>query len=176
MSKQKVELTAAAVTKAIEEGKLTSLTQVSQTLGLGKGSVSGSVSKRLKSLVPSIDQMLAANKAAKGKPAAKAKPAVSQDESERLCPFRPTSKYAAVWLALYKHRKNGIARKALIEEVTSARKDFADPKTCDFAVTVVASPTKDGDAHKSASRAADIYWVEKAEGGNLKLHLRPPKA
>jgi hypothetical protein len=172
MSKQKAEISAAAVTKAIEEGKLTSLTQVSQTLKLGKGSVSGAVSKRLETLVPGIKEMLAANKTAKGGGKPEGKKPASQDEGERLCPFRSTSKYAAVWLALWRSRKTGITRKALIEEVTTASKDFADPKTANFAVTVVTSPSEDGKAHRSASRAGDAYWVEKSEGGNLKLHLR----
>ena len=39
MSKKTAEITAAATTKVIEDGKLTSLTQVSKVLGLGKGSV-----------------------------------------------------------------------------------------------------------------------------------------
>jgi hypothetical protein len=148
MSKKKAEVSAAAVLEVVKGGAM-SLTAVSNALGLGKGSVSGSVSKRLKQLVPNIAEMLAANKVGK-KSADKAKPAAPQDEGERLCPFRSTSKYAAVWLSLYRHRKTGITRKALIEEVTSASKNFADPKTANFAVTVVASPTEDGKSHRSA--------------------------
>jgi len=83
MSKKTAEISAAATTKVIEDGKLTSLTQVSKMLGLGKGSVSGSVAKRLRELVPTIDQMLAANKPAKpSKPAQPVKPAKGDPASE----------------------------------------------------------------------------------------------
>lgn len=169
MSKQKAEVTAAAVLEAVKGGA-TSLTGISKAMGF-KGSVSGSVAKRLREILPNIDGMLAANKDGK-KPAGKAKPVAPQDEGERLCPFRSTSKYAAVWLALWRSRQTGVTRKALIEEITSINKNFADPKTANFAVTVVTSPSEDGKSHRSASRAGDAYWVEKSEGGNLKLHLR----
>ena len=180
MSRHKVELTGEAVAKVINDGRLTSLTQVSKVLELGKGSVSGSVARRLKELVPNIEQLLTANKAVKdGDAADRGKPQASapQDEGERLCPFkREGSKYRAIWLALWRHRKTGITRKALIEEITTSCKDFADPKTADFAITVVASPTIEGTAHRSANRAADFYYVAKADGGNLRLHLRDAKA
>lgn len=203
MRKTKMEITAETVSGIINEQKLTSLTQVSKALNLGKGSISGSVSNRLKQLVPDIEQMLAQNKTAKGDetgganhksekktglPTAKAvaksadKPATSpqatemQDEGESICPFRRGSKYGAIWLSLYRHRKNGITRKALVEEIISSSNDFADKKTCDYAITVVASPNREGGFHRSASRAADVYWIEKAEGGNLTLHLRNGKA
>ena len=42
-------------------------------------------------------------------------------------------------------------------------------------VTIVASPTEDGEAHGSAGHAVDYYWVEKYAGGLLKLHMREHK-
>jgi hypothetical protein len=173
MSKKTAEITVESVIKVVNEGRLTSLTQVSKALGLGTGSVSGSVSKRLRQLVPTIDAMLAQYKGVKGeKPEGKPTEATPQDDGETLCPFRGSSKYAAIWMALYRHRKTGVTRKALVEEITASDKRFADPKTADYAVTVVASPTRDGGAHRSADRAGDVYWVEKSDGGHLQLHLR----
>ena len=176
MSKQKVEITVEAVIKVINEGRLTSLTQVSKALRLGKGSVSGSVAKRLRLLLPTIDAMLSQNKGDKGdkvgKPEGKPTEATPQDDGDTICPFRASSKYAAIWKTLYRHRKTGIARKALIGEITASDKRFSDAKTADYAVTVVASPTRDGGAHRSADRAGDVYWVEKSDGGHLQLHLR----
>ena len=98
-----------------------------------------------------------------------------KDEGERLCPFREGSKYSAIWLALWRHRKTGVHRKALVEEITSSDPKMSDPKTCEYAITVVASPTIAGTANRSADTGADVYWVEKGEGGFLKLHLRERK-
>ena len=206
MTKQKIEITADRVTSIIRDKHPTSLTQIAKHLGF-KGSVSGSVSKRIRLLVPDVADLLAANKTvingdvtndraskvvtsgkAKGKKAAKvaakkpavkavAKPQVAQSEGERLCPFkREGTKYRAIWLALWKHRQTGVTRKVLVEEITSSDKKFADPKTADFAITVVASPNEAGGAHRSANKQADVYWVQKGDGGNLKLHLRAAKA
>ena len=66
MSKQKPEVTVEAVTRAVQDGRLTSLTQVSKSLGLGKGSVSGSVARRLRELLPAIDGMLAGTQPREG--------------------------------------------------------------------------------------------------------------
>jgi hypothetical protein len=176
MSKKTAEITVEAVNKVISEGRLTSLTQVSKALGLGKGSISGSVAKRLRQLVPQIDAMLAENKNGKGeKPEGKPTEATPQDDGDTICPFRASSKYAAIWMALYRHRKTGVTRKALVEEITASDDRFSDPKTADYAITVVASPTRDGGAHRSADRAGDVYWVEKSDGGHLQLHLRAGK-
>ena len=194
MSKPKTELTAETITTIINDKRPTSLTQISKALG-HKGTISGAVAARIRELVPTISELLAANKDAKGggaggatpKVAKPAKPAASkktadkpqvpptQNEGERLCPFRMGSKYSAIWLSLWRHRKNGVTRKALVEEITADKK-MSDPKTADFAVTVVASPTEDGRANRSADKAGDVYWVEKSDGGNLKLHLRNRKA
>jgi hypothetical protein len=101
--------------------------------------------------------------------ARKTKTATDADGA-RLCPYRAGSKYAAIWQALWRSRKNGITRKALIEQVTASDERYADPKTCDYAVTVVTSPTRTGRGHKSAT-GGGRYWVEKT-GGVYKLSLR----
>lgn len=60
--KAKVELTAETVRKAIEEGKFSSLTGLAHSLGY-KGSVSSTLTRKLRALVPDIDAMLKANAA-----------------------------------------------------------------------------------------------------------------
>lgn len=64
MRKAKVELTAEVVRKAIEDGKPASMTQLAHHLGY-KGSVSSTLTKKLRQLIPDIDARLAANKPAK---------------------------------------------------------------------------------------------------------------
>ena len=171
-------VTADGVIKAVSNGAK-SLTGIAKMLGYKSGS--SAILKKIIQAVPDIESRIASNKPAKdadGK--TKGKKTISeklqapsaQEEAEWLCPFRKGSKYAAVWLALWHHRKTGVTRKALIEEVTSADKRFSNPATCNFSVTVVASPTKDGRSHRSANKAGDLYWVQKWDGGNLQLHLR----
>jgi len=107
---------------------------------------------------------------------AKRQSQAAEDEGERLCPFRTGTKYARIWLGLWRHRQTGVTRKALLEEVTSADKKFADARTCDWAITVVASPTQIGTAHKSvAGKHSDLYWVDKGVGGCMRLRLRDRK-
>ena len=64
MSKAKVELTAETVRTAIEGGKFFSMTQLAHHLGY-KGTVSGSLTKKLRQLIPEIDDLLTANKPTK---------------------------------------------------------------------------------------------------------------
>lgn len=86
------------------------------------------------------------------------------------CPFRPTASYGKLWALLHKHREKGISRANFIKE--GVRVTAKPIKNVGYDVAVVASPTIDGKAHPSANRAADHYWVERTEGGLLKLHLR----
>ena len=85
-------------------------------------------------------------------------------------PFRKNGAYAAVFSILYAHKDKGITRKQLVEDAVKAT--GKDEKRSRFDIAVVTSPSKDGKAHRSANRAADSYWVEKSDGGNLKLHMR----
>jgi hypothetical protein len=64
MSKAKVELSSEVIGKAIEEGKFASMTQLAHHLGY-KGSVSSSLTRKLRTLIPDIDARLAVNKPAK---------------------------------------------------------------------------------------------------------------
>ena len=63
--KSKIEITAEIVRKAIEDGKLTSMTQLAHELGYN-GSVSSSLTKKFRQLAPDVDALLATNKLASG--------------------------------------------------------------------------------------------------------------
>ncbi|GEM_PF-1266866 len=63
--KSKIEITEEFVRKAIEDGKLTSMTQLAHEFGY-KGSVSSSLTKKFRQLMPDVDALLAANKLAGG--------------------------------------------------------------------------------------------------------------
>lgn len=86
------------------------------------------------------------------------------------CPFRPTASYGKLWMLLLQYKDKGISRADFIKE--GAKVIGKDVKHTSYDVAVVASPTQNGKAHPSANRAADHYWVERTEGGLLKLHLR----
>ena len=83
MSKPKTELPAETITTIINDKRPTSLTQISKALG-HKGTISGAVAARIRELVPTISELLAANKDAKGGGAGGATPKVAK-------PAKPTS-------------------------------------------------------------------------------------
>lgn len=163
----KKQLTKESIIKAIESGA-TTMTAVVKALGYK--SVCGGTTKRIRELVPDIDQRLGGGKG-KAKPAAKSKKSKTlkaDPEAERLCPYR-RGKYRFIWLLLYRHRKDGISREKILDKMEQA--GVSDRKTGYYAVTVVASPTESGTAHRSANRAADSYHCEKV-GSNIRLVMR----
>lgn len=105
-----------------------------------------------------------------GKPLVSKTTKPAKIENADGCPFRPTSSYGKLWSFLLKHREKGISRADFIKQ--GAKLIGKDEKHTSYDVAVVASPTKDGAAHPSANRAADHYFVERTEGGLLKLHRR----
>jgi hypothetical protein len=108
----------------------------------------------------------------KKKPVAKQKPRAKKDTYSipDCCPFRPDSSYATVFSVLYAHREKGMTRDNLLSELQriSTKKEAL----LKFDISVVTSPSHDGTAHRSANKAANSYYVEKGEGGNLKLVMR----
>ena len=123
--KAKVELTAEAVRKAIEENKPKSLTGLAHGLGY-KGSVGGSLAKKFRQLFPDIDAMLKrtadpakggddgkAGKAPKGNVA---KGKWARDPRNV---FRPSSSYATCYDILAAH-KDGLPKNKLIELLAKA--------------------------------------------------------
>jgi hypothetical protein len=153
MRKARTELTAEAVMEAIKTGKPTSMTKLAHLLG-HKGSVSGSLTKRLRALVPDIDVLLKraaesargdakapvnppkAGKAAKGKPDAKAKGKWPHDGRS---PFREGSSYDRCVSIMIGHPE-GLPRERLVELLAQAT--GKDLKRASFDVQVVCSARK----------------------------------
>ena len=87
---------------------------------------------------------------------------------EDIVPYRPSCGYAKVWAILYAHRHNGITKKELISQYM--KRSGKEARLAGYDVQVVCSPRKDGTCNRSASRAAQHYWVER-KGELLVLHL-----
>jgi hypothetical protein len=172
MQKPKTEISAETVQKILQDHKPISLTQIAHALGF-KGSVSGSLSKRLRELVPNISDLLSANKPATHAKDAHAektpktvkkptavkesvpkKPSKAGFPIPEICPYRPSSAYAKAWAILYAHREKGISKADLIEKYKSWT--LKPMPNCEFDVHVVTSPKEDGSAHRSASRASGV--------------------
>jgi hypothetical protein len=95
--KSMIEITAEIVRKAIENGKLTSMTQLAHELGYA-GSVSSSLTKKFRQLAPDVDALLATNKLASGntgKVSPARKPPKSKPSSKSTKP--PAKAKASKW-------------------------------------------------------------------------------
>jgi len=174
-------ITAESVKQALDAGAQ-SLTEVARSLGF-KGRPGSTTTAAIRKAVPDVDERLKANKAGKGaKPgtaeaatAKKPKAAVKANWEKAYPrhpsnPYREGSAYATAYDILADAGEKGIVRKDLVAE--AARLTGKDERRAYYDVTVVLSPRETGEAHRSANRAADAYWVEKADGGNVKLRLR----
>lgn len=161
---RKQTITAESVITAVEDGAC-SLTQVAKSLGF-KGSVGSATTRKIREAVPDIGERLKANKTA-GKTKARKPKTYTRHETN---PYREGSAYATAFDVLAAAEEKGIIRKDLVAE--TARLTGKPEKNAYFDVTVVLSPRETGEAHRSANRAADVYWVEKTDGGNVKLRLR----
>lgn len=163
MSKQKAEISAVAATKAIQDGNLTSLTQVSKALGLGKGSVSGSVAKRLREILPNIDGMLAQNKDAGKKPAIKE----GKWPRDKRNVFRAgTSSYGIAFDILAAH-KAGLPKGKLVELLAEATGKDAKHAGYDAQVLLSAKPNEDGLSNNDSPRHRSCrhgFWVQRTNG------------
>lgn len=184
--KAKTELTEAAVRKAIEEKKPTSMTKLAHELGY-KGSVSSTLTKKFRTLVPDIDAMLKGSGAVEGaageveaakskkgpkgkaakaktKPAAKSKGKWPHDSRN---PFRDGSSYAACFDILAAH-PTGLSKAKLIELLAKASTE-GDLKRAGFNAQVLLSAggnepglsKNDGPRHRSC-RAG--FWVKRTNG------------
>jgi hypothetical protein len=191
MTKAKIELTAEVVRKAIEEGKPASMTQLAHSLGY-KGSVSGSLTSKLRKLIVGIDDLLAANKA-KGdvagliekaaKPALKGK-AIKTDKVEPKPVkvrggkyphdprnvFRPGSNYALVFNVLASF-PNGLEKAKLVELVSAASGKDLVHAGYDCQVLLSAKGNEpglsrnDGPRHRSCRSG---FWINR-NNTNVKL-------
>lgn len=127
--KAKIEITAESVRKAISDGKPASMTQLAHQLGYS-GSVSSSVTRKFRQLVPDIDSLLASNKLAMGgeakadatgkaaKPTAKAKGKGGKWTRHQQNPFRVGS-YGTAFDILAAHPA-GLPREKLVELLAKA--------------------------------------------------------
>jgi hypothetical protein len=113
---------------------------------------------------------------AKGKSVQKGKAVkatAAKSENADGSAYRPNSSYGKLFLLLLKNKDKGINRQEFIKQ--GSKLIGKDLKHTAYDVAVVASPKspkEGGGSHPSANRAADKYYVEKTEGGLLKLHLR----
>lgn len=181
MKKQR-EVTKDRIGKIMKTRQPGTMTALAHHLGY-KGSPSGSLTVKIRKLVPGIDKLLKMNKAAEeiAKPKPKRKPAGKQKKTfnrPEISPFRANTLYGAIFDCLYSNRKNGIERNKILEHL----RKHPDPAIASkseqchrWALVVVSSSRETGEAHKSISgKHADIYWVEKLgmRGERLKFHLR----
>jgi len=168
------------VHEILKHDQVSSISALGKIMGYSK--ISGSMTKRIRKLLPGIDELLAGNHALHSlddKPVKKpgktggtsnvkgdktnAKPVQVIPE----CPYRPTSAYAQVFQILFLNREQGISKPELLKKVVASGR----PETTSrWNIAVVASPDAEGGGHRSSK--ANHYWVEKTPSGLLKLHLR----
>ena len=200
MSAKQIEpkvITADGILKAIEKGAK-SLTGVAKLLGYKSGS--SATLKKITQMVPDIEARLAINTPAKdspkvvaneakpkavkaGKKTAKVVPADKKPSEKKTagkseyvipdcCPYRHAagnpSGYSLVFSILFAFKDTGISKKDLVAKYMAW--SGKPEKNANFDTHVVASPRQDGTAHRSASKAADVYWVER-ENDFYRLHL-----
>jgi hypothetical protein len=184
---RKAKLTAEAVRKAIETGKPTSMTKLAHLLG-HKGSVSGSLTRRLRALVPGIDGILkvgtveAVTKVTTKTPRCKASDAAAKSVGKQAkgkwphheqSGYRPCSSYDTCFSILAGH-KDGMPKAKLVELLAQATgKDLV---RAGFDAQVVCSARGaageglnpfEGPRNRSACHG---YWVER-NGDKVRLVL-----
>ena len=176
----KVEINQQKIIIALESRSPKSLTELYRILG-GAGKLSGSVAKKMRELVPGIEETLASNKAGEMKAEEKSpatlrtsgkydkvakprKPKVHQPEEAESTPYRKGSAYSKVYQILAEH-PNGISRADLIREAARRCKKPASRSAFDVAVVVSPRESCTGPRHRSAR---DGYFLE-VEGSCLKL-------
>lgn len=185
--KAKVELTAETVREAIKDGKPTSMTQLAHLLGY-KGSVSSSLTKKFRKLVPEIDALLkgtvptgttsAAGKAvtAKAKPKpAKPPPQPAGAKAGKYTrdprnPFREGSSYATVFDILASHR-DGMEKEMLVRLVAAQTSKTLVRSGYDCQVVLSARPNDDGLNNNESPRNRSCrpgFWI-KRENGHVQL-------
>lgn len=191
VKKAKVELTADAIRKAIEEHKPSSLTGLAHSLGY-KGSVSSWLSRKFQALVPDIDYLLKrtaepakggdkakaiglkADKKAKGKAVkGQAKPVAKADGKwprDARNVFRPGSAYGLAFDILAAH-PDGLTRARLVELLAQASGKDVKHAGYDAQVLLSARPNEDGlsnnDSPRHRSCRPGFYIVR--TGDNHKL-------
>lgn len=158
------EITKKAAEEIINKQHPTSLTQISKALGR-EGSISGSLTKKIKEWFPNIDEILKSGKGSKStKAAKKSTEAKKTKEPKRKFtihpanPFRPGSSYHACFNILGKFMKAGLHRKKLVELL--ARETGKDETRAgyDAAVLLSAKESNTGPRHRSCKEG---FWVRR---------------
>ncbi len=185
--KQKIEITEEFVRKAIEDGKLTSMTQLAHEFGY-KGSVSSSLTKIFRQLIPDVDALLAANKLAGGNTgkvskARKPKPSTKSTKPKAKAskwphvdrnPFKRSGSAYGICFDILAAHKDGLPRQKLVELLAKATgKDLIKAA---FDVQVICSAR--GEAGEGLNpfegprnRSAHFgYWV-KRDNSHVRLVL-----
>jgi len=183
--KAKVEITAEGVKAVIEAKKTTSMTKLAHELGY-KGSVSSSLTRKLRALVPGIDGMLkgaagpdkgdGCGKAKAGAPGpkagkapkGKAKPAAKAGKCPRdgRNPFREGSAYATCFDILAAH-KDGLPRERLVELLAKATGKDAVHAGYDAQVLLSAHGNEPGLSRNEGPRHRSCrpgFWVKRTNG------------
>ena len=177
----KVEINQQKIIIALESRSPKSLTELYRILG-GTGKLSGSVAKKMRELVPGIEERLASNKAGVGeaeeqppatipksgkseKGAKSRKPKGHQPDEAESTPYRKGSAYSKVYQILAEH-PNGISRADLIREAARRCKKPAGRSAFDVAVVVTPRESCTGPRHRSAR---DGYFLE-VQGSCYTLH------
>jgi hypothetical protein len=161
-----ITITSEAIIKAVGQGAK-SPTAVAKMLGYKSGSTN--IIQRILAAVPDLRNRLALNVVMADEQDTATKPSNPNAYPIPDCvAFRKSSGYAMVWAILYAHREKGITKTALTQKY-QAWSGKPDPN-CGYDVHVVISSKEDGSSHRSAAKAAQYYWVERA-GDLLKLHL-----
>jgi hypothetical protein len=171
MRKAKMELTAETVRKAIGEGQPASMTQLAHKLGY-KGSVSSSLTRKFRLLVPDIDALLkgAAEAAKAAKPAGDAGKAGAEPKAKKVAkgkakpsakagkwprdersPFRPGSSYDTCFSILAAH-PDGLPRAKLVELLAKATGKDVKHASYDAQVLLSAHPNEDGLSNNDSPR------------------------
>lgn len=168
-------ITKSRIERALKSSGASTMTALYRSMG-GKGSMPGSTSKKIRSLVPDITDKLAANRS----PAAKAtkkspprkKPATKKVSGKmsypraRANPFRDGSGYALAYDVLAAH-KAGMRRDELVEIYASVSTKSLKKAGYDVAVVLSAKDSPTGPRHRSCREG---YWIEKTNDHvNLRL-------
>jgi len=190
--KTKVELTAESLKAVIDEKCPSSLTRLSHEFGY-KGSVSGSLAKKFRALLPGIDAMLegtansngkpetmvgngkgAKNKTTKGAVAAKGKPIAKEIGKWPRDPrnvFRPGA-YGTCFDILARH-PTGLQKEKLIELLAEATGKDVKHAAFDAQVLLSAKANDNGLSNNDSPRHRSCrpgFWVRR-ENGHVQLML-----
>ncbi len=176
----KVEINYQKIIIALESRSPKSLTEVYRILG-GAGKLSGSVAKKMRELVPGIEERLASNKAAEGE--AEEKPRATIPKSEKTekttkknskatyprCdknPFREGSNYALAFDVLAAS-KDGLPLAEWRERYAKAARKPLKLAGFDTQVLLTAKDTPTGERHRSCR---DGFYIER-EGDHVRIRF-----